>query len=147
MENIDEKIKELFSVLENKRKEIELAEKPRWKTHLSFRYIEDSKNTSDVINLGVVKEEKTLIDMASFLILREKAWKDASSLLGSNLKFKWLNYSAEDWLEDIKNRMVKIKIDEKKREFTLLEDKLNKLVSPEERRRIELEEISKTLGV
>lgn len=44
-------------------------------------------------------------------------------------------------------RIDKIEITMKKKELELLEDRINKLISPELRAQMELEEIKKSLGV
>ena len=143
-EEIDLKIDELLKKVEEKRKEINSAEKPKWKTNLAFRY-DDKDKLSSILNIAVLTNERDLIDIVSFLKIREQSWNNASSFLGSNLKFEWLGFSVNDWCEDVKNRLTKIKMETKRKELADYEEKLNNLMSLDQRRRKEIEKIMKSL--
>lgn len=60
--------------------------------------------------------------------------------------FVYLGSPVEDWLADIKARIAKVKIGEKRKKLEDLEKRLNAIVSPELRAQLELEAIEKALG-
>lgn len=142
MNEEDKIINGLFEKLQQKKDEIAKAEKPKWKTHLSFGFTESQ---ADRVNIAAISELPKLVKIASFLLSEEENWNKACKELGEKVPLKWLTYSVSDWIDDIKTRIAKIQIDSKKKEFAVLEEKLNKLVSPERRRQLELAEISKLL--
>jgi hypothetical protein len=60
--------------------------------------------------------------------------------------FSWLGFSAQDWLEDICLRINKINISNEKKKLQALEERLHKLISPEQLKAIELQKIEKELS-
>ena len=142
MNENDTIIRQLFEKLNSKKVEIQKAERPKWNTNLSFRFDEDK---ADHVNIAVITDVKKLVELAAFLIGKENNWKAANTALGLKEPFKWLNRTPKEWFEDFRTRIDQIQISKKKEEFAALEAKLNMLVSPEERRRIEIEEIQKAL--
>lgn len=140
--NPDEVVNKLFAKLQEKKKVLESLEKPQFKTNLSFGFNTDSSSRT---NIHTVTDTDVLVSMAAFLMERAKMHKEASELLEVKSEFKWLGFTLEEWLHDLKTRANKINIDAKRKEFKQLEEKLNSLVSPEQRRLMELEAISKAL--
>ena len=61
--------------------------------------------------------------------------------------FEWQGYLYDDWANDIKNRIDKLSLKAKQKELDALEARLDKLVSPELKAKIELELIEKELGL
>lgn len=142
--NPDEIVNKLFAKLQEKKKVLEGLENPSYKTNLSFGY---TPETSTRVNIHTVTDVNVLVGMAAFLLERSKANVEAAKLLEVKSEFKWQGYSLEDWLHDLKTRANKINIDAKRKEYKTLEEKLNGLVSPEQRRILELEAIAKSLEV
>lgn len=140
--NPDEVINKLFAKLQEKKKQIESIERPQWRTNFSFAYNPQEAARVNIQTCGVDQ----LVDILGFLLSKESAWNQASKMLELKSDFKWQTFSMDDWLHDIKTRVAKISIDSKKKEYKQLEDKLNALVSPEQRRLMELEAISKLLA-
>lgn len=141
--NPDEMVNKLFAKLQEKKKLIESLEKPRWKTNFSFGYNADSSNR---INLQIVSDTDKLVEMAAFLLDKARSHKEASDLLEVKSEFKWLGFTLEEWMSDIKTRANKINIEARKKELKQLEEKLNGLVSPEQRRLMDLEAVAKALA-
>ena len=56
-------------------------------------------------------------------------------------------FSWEKWKSDIAHKINKLQISKKKQELEKLEERLNKLVSPELRAQLELQEIERELGL
>ena len=62
-------------------------------------------------------------------------------------KIYYLGFQVNEWFTDIKTRLDKIQISEKKKNLSKLESRLNLLISKEMRDNIELEKIKKELGL
>lgn len=143
MAEIDNIVQDLFKVVQTKKDEIAKAEKPNWETNCAFGFYPE---TSQRINLQVMSDVADLVNILAFLIEKHKNFDAAQEILGTNLKFKWLGFTFDQWKSDIKTRLDKIQISMKKRELNELEARLDKLVSPELKQQMELEEIKKLLG-
>lgn len=139
----DEIVQDLFKVVQLKKEEISKAERPNWITNGSFKY---SKNSTESFNLQTITDVNVFINALAFLIDREKSFKEASEQLGVTGEFDWFGYSVEDWRTDFKTRITKVQIGVKKKELEVLESRLDKLISPELRTQMELEEITKALS-
>jgi hypothetical protein len=142
--NNDQLVQELTKIVNAKKAAIAKAERPNWRTNCAFRYSKDSSASINLQVCGVVEE---LVYILGFLCEKRNAFNEAQKIIGTNLEFKWFNFTFDDWAEDIKTRIDKIEITTKKKELEMLEERLNKLISPELRAQMELEEIRKTLGV
>lgn len=134
----------LINEVKKRKKEIAKLEKPNWRTNCSFSYVEGSAN---VVNIHVESNARNLIMMAAFVHDKESSYDKMVKLLGleNAPEFAWLGFSANDWMDDIKTRISKIQISSKKKKLEELEARLDKLVSPELKAEIELEEIAKEL--
>lgn len=139
----DEIVQELIEVVKQKKSEIAKAEKPKWMTNCSFPYSEEN---SPRLNLNTVALESTLVTILGNLIMRKNAHEQAQYILGSKSTFNWGGYSFEDWKADIQTRLFKIQINDKKKELEILEARLDKLISPELKAKLELEEIQNILS-
>lgn len=140
----DKRIEKLFDIVQQKKEEISNAERPQWKTNLAFGYHED---TSARTNLNVVTKPEEFVKMLSFLMDKKSSHDEACEVLGVELPFEWFGFSYEDWESDIKTRFSKVQITEKKKELEALEKQLDKLVSPEMKREMELAAIERSLGL
>lgn len=140
----DKKTLELIVEVNRQRAEISKIEKPNWKTSCSFSYVEGNNST---INLHVESNVRNLIKIVAFLQNREKSYNQASKDLGveNAPEFTWNGFSVADWIEDVKMRINKIQIADKKKKFETLEARLNAIISPELRAEIELEKIANEL--
>lgn len=142
-DKIDDKTLQLMEQVKKQKEEISKAEKPNFSTNCAFSY---TGKANDTINLHAERYVENLIDMAGFLHDKEKRYKDAEILLDvKGPPFKWLGYSVEEWLGDIKLRINKIQITSKKKKLEALESRLNAIISPELKRAMELEAIAKEL--
>jgi hypothetical protein len=139
----DEQVQKLFQVVQTKKAEIAKAEKPNWETNCSFGYNKDSSSRT---NIQVVADIEELVHILGFLIEKQKAFESAQSVLDTNLTFKWMGYTIDQWQSDIKTRIDKIQITKKKKDLEALEGRLDKLISPELKAKMELDEISKLLS-
>src|SRR5688500_10220705 len=140
--NRDKIVRELLGVVEQKKAEIAKAEKPKWETNCSWSY---DKNGQSRTNLQTVTDVNEIGHMLGFLYETSGNFQKAKETLGVDTEFKWLGFTEKEWLADFKTRVNKIQITKKKAELAEIESKLEKLVSKEERERIELENIQKAL--
>lgn len=139
----DAKTLELIQQVKRQKEEIARAERPNWTTNCSFSYTENSANA---INIHVEANIRNLVCIASFLVDKEKNYKETAKLLGVEAPdFTWQGFSVKDWLEDIKMRINKVQIASKKKKLELLETRLNAIISPELRAEMELEAIEAEL--
>lgn len=141
----DKKTLDLINEVKKQRAEIAKADRSNWRTNCSFAYQEGSANTQ---NLQVVSNVRDLIGIAAFLIERSKSYKDAATAIGVDNppEFTWCNFTLEDWLEDLKTRMAKIQVAARRQKLAAVEERLNKIISPELRAEMELEAITAELG-
>lgn len=140
----DEQIKQLGVLVENKKTEIEKAERPNWITNGSFKY---GKNSSESFNLQTVSDPRVLVNALAMLVDRERGFTEAAKELGiTEMKFDWFGYSVSDWKSDFKTRIDKIDIKNLKQELAEIESMLNDLTSPELKKQNKLDAIAIKLG-
>lgn len=142
----DALVLELLKKVEEKKQQIGNAERPSWITNCSFTYTPD---TNSRINLQVERDMSVLVDIYAFLTVKRDSHKAAQVALGVTDKeapFKWLGFTFDAWAADVQTRINGLRIKTKKDELTALEARVNALVSPEQRRAIELEKLVKEIG-
>lgn len=142
-QNIDQKIADLFQVLNEQKKEVELTEqtsKRSWVTNCSF------KHKGEIINLQTASVP-ALTQMLADLLIQEDYVKKASAILEVETQNQYSGFTFAQWKEDCIKRIAIIRIKDKKQKLAELEKRLSAIVSPEQRRQMELEEITKSLGV
>jgi len=143
----DKKTLELIAQVKAKKAAIAKAEKPAYKTNLSFSYIEGNK--SSATNLNIETDVRKLICIAAFLTERSATYSMvATKVLGVDKppEFTWDGYTVDDWIGDLKLKITKIQIVAEKKKLEALEERLNKIISPEKRAELELEAIANELG-
>jgi len=141
--NTDNLTLELIKQVAKQKEEISKAERPTWITNCSFSYTE---RPSDAINIHVESNIRNLVCIAAFLKEKEKSYKEAAEALGVDAPaFTWGHHSVNEWLEDLKLRINKIQISFKKKKLELLESRLNAIISPELKAKMELEAIASEL--
>lgn len=139
----DELVKELFDSVQAKKLVIEKAERPCWETSGNFGYSANSGH--DRVNIQTVTDVRKLVEMYAFLIDREEKSESAAKDLGVEYKFTWLGFSVDEWKNDFQTRVNQISIQEKRKELSEIESRLNAIISPELKAQMELEAISKLL--
>jgi hypothetical protein len=141
----DQNTQNLLKEVNKRKQEIAKLEKPSWKTNCSFSYIDG--NLQNTINVHVESNVKNLVSIVGHLLEKQEFYKKAAQTmeLDSVPDFTWGGFTVQDWTSDIKTRISKIQIAAKRKKLESLEEKLNKLMSPELRAELELEEIAKEL--
>lgn len=135
---------DLIEKVKTKRAEIAKIEKPNYKTNCSFSFSEGGGNST---NLHVESNIGKLISIAAHLTNQKNAYQSAAEVLEieSPPDFKWGGYLYQDWIDDLKLRVKKVQISKRKEELETFESRLNAIISPELKRQMELEELSKSI--
>jgi hypothetical protein len=144
--NVDQKTLDLIAEVNKRKKEIAKANRPNYITNCAFNFIEGKFDGA--INLHVETSIDKLIKIASYIIAKEKGYKEAAFMFGLEKyigNFTYNGYKCEDWIHDIKARIDKIMINEKQKSLDKLEERLNAIISPELKRQMELEAIANEL--
>lgn len=141
--NIDKKIEELFAVVKAQKAEVEKAEKESkrsWNSNGSFKLF-----AATPVNIQTATEDMILRCLTELLTFKNNS-EEALEMLGLKKEVKLDGYTVEEWLEDFKKRIATIHLKAKKEKLKTLEDRLTSIVSPEQKRQMELEAIMKDLG-
>lgn len=140
----DEKVKELFNLVQEKKLAIEKAERPCWQTSGTFGYSANSAH--DRTNIQTLTDTRKLVDMLAFLIERKEKTEKAAEELGVKYSFTWLGFTVDEWKSDFQTRVNQISIQEKRKELAEIEARLNAIISPELRAQMELDALSELLN-
>lgn len=141
--SIDKKIEELFAVVKAQKAEVEKAEKESkrsWNTNGSFKLF-----GSTPINLSTSSEDAIFKALTELLSFKNHA-EEANQILGLNKEIKHDGYTVKEWIEDFQKRISTIQLKAKKDKLKVVEERLSSIVSPEQKRQMELEAIMKDLG-
>lgn len=139
----DNKILDLIKLSKEKKDAISKVEKSSWKTNCSFAYEPES---SARINIQTVSDVNVLVSIVAHLMYKHDFFDQACELLSVNQVFKWMGFSCDDWISDIKTRINKIQISKEKSELASIENRLGALISPELRAELELKELESMLS-
>lgn len=140
--SIDAKITELFGVLSKQKSELEDAKKEvsrSWITNGSIQF-----NGSNPTNIMTANEDTIRSVVANLLYHADYAAK-AAEKLGLTVPTKFHGFAIDDWIQDCQKRIAAISIATKKTKIAELEERLNAIVSPEQRRQLELEAITRAI--
>lgn len=141
--SIDKKIEELFSIVKAQKVEVEKAEKEskrNWNTNASFKLWGTSPITLQTASEDLIV--KALTELLTF----KNTSEEALEILGLKKEIKHDGYTINEWIEDFQKRISTIHLKAKKEKLKTLEDRLTSIVSPEQKRQMELESIMKELG-
>ena len=138
----DEIVLELLNKVEEKKREIGASERPSWITHCSFG--NDSK-AADRVNLQILSDVSALTSIYASLAVWERSFEQAAKDLGVKADFKWQGFTFSEWAADIKTRISQLQLKTKRDDLAKLEARVNALVSPEQRRTLELKKLVEEL--
>jgi len=139
----DQRVLDLIELAKKKKEAIAKAEKPNWKTNCSFSKDEYGSNR---INLQATTDVAVLIGILGFLIATKNSFDGAAKLLNLDKEIICMGFSFEDWKSDIETRVTKLEITKEKKNLEIIEERLGKLISPELRKELELQELEKELS-
>lgn len=141
----DEAVLGLLKKVSQKKEEIKKAQKkPQYKTNLTIGY--DPNTTAGRIMIQTVTDAPKLMDIYAFLLSKEEFLTEAANELGLPLDTTYMGYEIDDWKHDLKARAAQLSIEAKKRELDVLDKRVNSLVSPDQRREMELAALTAELG-
>jgi hypothetical protein len=142
MSNIDTKISELFTVVEKQKEEVAKAKKAisrGWNTTCSF------KSSGSAVSIQTSSEEVVVKCLGELIGFRNN-FEEAMKLLGVQKEFKHDGFTFNEWLEDFQKRISTINIKSKEEKLKTLESRLTSIVSPEQKRQMELDSIMKEIN-
>lgn len=144
MKTTDQMVKQLFDSVQAKKLAIEKAEKPCWQTSCNFGFSADSAHERK--DIRILNDTRKIVDMLAFLMDRKEKSERAANELGVDYSFSWLGFSLEEWKSDFQTRINQISIQERKRELAEIEARLNAIISPELKAKMELEVLTELLN-
>ena len=139
----DEKVLQLFERLQAKKAEVANAERPQYITGGQFRYSETMGNSVDIIS---VRDERKLVEILTFLKERSQKYAESAQELNVDAVFTWLDFTVEEWTTDLKTRVSILQLAKRKAELKKLEERVDAIVSPELKRKMELDALEKLLN-
>jgi len=136
--DVDAAVLGLLKQVEKKKLEIKKAKKkPQWKTNCTIGY--DPESPDGRVNIMTVRSLPKILDLTAFLLQRKQLAEDAAKVLGVDPNFEYMAYLIDEWIDDLKTRAGQLTIEQKQKELEELDKRVNKLVSPDQRREMELE--------
>lgn len=149
----DDAVMELLMRVQKKKEAIKVAKKtPRWKTNCSiafdsFHVIDFGRDTAHKrINIQVEKNPRVLMELYGNLIHLTERLELAAKELDLPSDLTYMAYPICDWVEDITTRAAQLSIDGKQKEVDALDKRVNSLISPDQRREMELQALQQLLG-
>lgn len=140
MSDQDQIVEELIKQVNAKAKEIKDLNNPSWKTCCSLAFYDGKVNLHVENDVG-----KLLSILAYFEIVNDRATKLAKEI-GVQIKdIPIQGYSIKDWRHDITVRINKIGIKQKQEQLKSLESRLDSILTPEQKRKFEIERIMKEM--
>jgi len=141
----DDAVMQLLAKVKQKKEEIEAAKKsPTWKTNCSIAYDPEAP-VDKRINIRVETKIWKLVDLYAFLLVREGYSITAAKSLGVDLDPTYMGSPIGDWLEDLRSCVAKLTLKKKEEELKALDARVNKLVSADQRREMELRDLQAIL--
>ncbi len=141
---IHEKVLGLLRQVKRKKEDILKAKKtPKWRTNCSIGLDPDSVKRE---NIQVIPKIDTVVALYVMLNQLEGHRATAASELDVPLNLDYMGYPISDWKNDLKSRAAMLTLKQKQQDLHALEDRVNKLVSPEQRREMELEALEQELA-
>lgn len=138
--SVDQQVMALLQKVRQKKEAISTHKRPPWKTNCSYPTVDNQR-----INIQTIRDVDKLLDIAAGILIDIEYKQRAANKLSLEFDQTINGYTAEDWLEDIQTRVNMLKIDREKIEIQELDKRINKLVSFEQRREMELRELQELL--
>jgi hypothetical protein len=139
----DELIKQLMAKVAEQKTALGTKPKVSWKTNGVYKF-----DGRDYFNINTVSNPEQLVMALAHMLNNHKSCQEAAERLGVDIQESvYSGYKISEWEEDFKLRISILKWEEKKKNLEETEKKLAGLVSEEARTEMELEKISKSLGL
>ncbi len=142
----DEAVMKLLRTVQQKKDEIANAsKKPQWKTNCTIGF--NPESATDRINIMTVTNQTKITNLYAFLLEQEEYMQRAAADLGVELNLTYMAYPIEEWKDDLKTRTAQLGLEQKKKDLAVLDKRVNSLVSPDQRREMELQSLQEVLGI
>lgn len=142
--DIDVTVRALFDKLNARKQkisELKAQIEKSWKTNCSIRLIGATTPTNiQTATVELVEE------VATQLCMVESARRTAAVRLDRPVNMSVQGHTIDHWFEDLQKRLAVINVREEEKQLEQLEQRLNQVLSPEERRRIEVELLARELN-
>lgn len=139
-ESADEKVQRLIADVKRRRAELSALKKPQWLTSCSLQLPGFER-----INIQVEQNLQLLAVAHGVLSQMCNSMEFVRHAVGVDVDQNWAGYSIEDWVADIELRLKITQIQEQQKHLAKLELALDGLLSPEQRRELELARIEQEL--
>lgn len=136
----DEKIQKLIDEVKKRKQEIESINSYSFKTNMQLGIM------GQKLNLQTLDLDALTTIYAYYAVIAEKKLT-INKEFGITTEVVFDGFPWSKWKADIAHKINKLQITKKKQELEKLEERLNKLVSPELRAQLELQEIERELGL
>lgn len=138
--NIDNQITNLLADVEGKLAKL-TAPKVNYKTNCTLRHEETTKQ----INIQTLGSEESIVNCLAEILSKKMAHDKACEELGINLTFKINGFHYCDWVMDLKQRLSQLQFGKEYQKLTGYKERIEGLVSEEQRRGIEFEKLMKEI--
>ena len=141
--DIDATIRELFKKLEERKvkvAEVRKVTQKGWVTNGTWKV----PFTATVINIQTLPEDQLYL-VAGEIVKSAESIRIGASILNGEYSKKVQGYQIEEWEADLRKRKAMIEIRSEEAKLAELEARLNSVLSPDDRRRIEVELLTKAL--
>lgn len=139
--DMDKVVDDLMTKVKDRRAKVGALKKSQWVTPCTLVLPGHER-----LNIQVCSDLGLLAMSCGILMRMKQDMEAASTELDVEIEPKWQNYAIDDWVADIKLRVKVTQLKREQERLANLEDKLGKLMSPEQRRRMELADIEAELG-
>lgn len=139
-ESVDEKVQRLIAEVKRRRAELSALKKPQWLTSCSLQLPGFER-----INIQVEQDIQLLAVAHGVLRKMEDSMDYLFDRLLISIDRRWNGYLIQDWTDDIELRLKITQIQDQQKHLAKLELALDGLLSPEQRRELELARIEQEL--
>lgn len=136
---MDKKINEALEKVRVQREEVEAIEKSfkkSWITHTAFKIVNEP-----TINIKMASKESVIKCMSLLLQAQDYHVKALEALSLEKEEFKCDGYTVEDWKKDFATRLNDIELRTKKEKLKEAETRLKKIMSEDQKRQQEFDDI------
>jgi hypothetical protein len=155
MSDTDAQITALFKVVRTKQEEVAAAEKASkqsWKTnctiHVNSEFVALGNGALSGVPINIQTASQDTIRNVVIRLLQIRDYSEkAEEILGLEKSTKHDGFTYDDWLTDCQKRITVLGLQAKKSSLASLEKRLDAIVSPDQRRAMELKAIAESLGI
>ena len=137
----DEEIEKMIAEVAKRTQEIGRLENPAYKTNLQI-----PKVGGGTFNLNTATTMEQLAEQLAGVLILKNSLDEAYKTLGVKSDFRMGGFTYDEWEHDIKKKADRLQLASKKEKLKTLKNRLEKILSPEQKRAMELAAIQKELA-